>query len=258
MDMQFDTDRFDLRERRIMVTGASRGLGRGIALAIAATGATVVGVARSRDGLSETQSMAAPLAGRFETMAGDLANTEELDAIAADAWAEGPLDGVVHAAGIQVRKPAVTITREDWQQVASIQIETPFFLSTAIARRQLDTGRKGSHVFIGSLASSIGLPEIAPYTAAKSGILGLTRTLAIEWARSGLRVNAVCPGYFHTELTNDLFSDPARRDRLLGRIPMGRFGVADDLAGAVIFFLCDASCYVTGQALSVDGGWLAG
>ena len=168
------------------------------------------------------------------------------------------MTGIVHAAGIQARRPAVDITRDDWRQVTAIHTEAPFFLSTSIARRQLTDRVEGSHVFIGSLTSWIGLPNIAPYAASKSGVLGLTRTLAVEWAEQGIRVNAICPGYFHTALTSELFEDPERRDRLLTRIPMQRFGVADDLAGAVIFFLSGASSYVTGQVINVDGGWLAG
>jgi len=258
MDESQTADRFSLKACRVLVTGASRGLGQGIAAALTEAGADVVGVARSESGLEETMSLTAGLAGTFEARSADLTDEASLDRLVEQAWDGGPVTGVVHAAGIQARRPAVDITRDDWRRVAAIHTEAPFFLSTSIARRQLAERVEGSHVFIGSLTSWIGLPNIAPYAASKSGVLGLTRTLAIEWAEQGIRVNAICPGYFHTALTAELFEDRARRDRLLTRIPMQRFGVADDLAGAVIYFLSAASSYVTGQVINVDGGWLAG
>ena len=258
MDSSQNTDRFSLEACRILVTGASRGLGRGIALAATEAGADVIGISRSESGLHDTKSLTEGLNGRFEAMSADLTDETGLERLVRRAWEGGPITSIVHAAGVQVRRPAVEITRDDWRRVATIHSEAPFFLSTSVARLQQVDGVMGSHVFVGSLTSWIGLPNIAPYAASKSGILGLTRTLAVEWAEFGIRVNAVCPGYFHTALTDDLLSDPDRRSRLLARIPMQRFGIPDDLAGAVIFFLSAASNYVTGQVINVDGGWLAG
>ena len=258
MDSSQSTSRFSLDMCRILVTGASRGLGRGIALAATEAGADVIGIARSESGLHETKTLTQGTNGDFEAMAADLTDEAGLDRLVRQAWEGGPITGIVHAAGVQARRPAVEITRDDWRRVAAIHTEAPFFLSTSVARLQQDAGVAGSHVFIGSLTSWIGLPNIAPYAASKSGILGLTRTLAVEWAELGIRVNAICPGYFHTALTDEVISDPHRRSQLLARIPMRRFGIAEDLAGAVIFFLCGASDYVTGQVINVDGGWLAG
>ena len=250
--------RFSLEACRVLVTGASRGLGQGIAVALTDAGAGVVGVARTEAGLEDAVSLTEGLAGTFEAIPADITDEASLDQLVEQAWDGGPVTGVVHAAGVQARRPAVEITREDWRRVGAIHTEAPFFLSTALARRQLAEDVQGSHVFVGSLTSWIGLPNIAPYAANKAGVLGLTRTLAVEWAEHGIRVNAICPGYFHTALTAELFADTERRDRLLTRIPMQRFGVADDLAGAVIYFLSAASSYVTGQVINVDGGWLAG
>lgn len=258
MEQKQEPSRFSLKGRRIIVTGASQGLGRGIALAAIEAGATVIGVARSEAGLAETGAEAATLPGIFEALAAELSTDTDFDALVGRAWSGGAVHGVVHAAGVQVRKPAVEITRDDWRRVTSIQSEVPFFFTTALARRQLEANVRGAHLFIGSLASSIGLPNIAPYSASKAGILGLTRSLAVEWAGSGIRVNALNPGYFHTALTADLLADAGRREKLLGRIPLGRLGVADDIAGAAIFLLSDAAAYITGQAINVDGGWLAG
>jgi 2-dehydro-3-deoxy-D-gluconate 5-dehydrogenase len=180
-----------------------------------------------------------------------------LDALVEQATAAGPIAGVVHAAGVQIRKPALDMTVDDWDAVQRIHLAAPFFLSTALARTQRDAGIAASHLFVGSLTSYVGIPNIAPYAAAKSGLLGVVRSLAVEWAGSGLRVNAIAPGYFHTELTDELLKDEASAERIRGRIPLGRLGVEDDLAGAAIFLLSGASAYVTGQVVAIDGGSLA-
>jgi 2-deoxy-D-gluconate 3-dehydrogenase len=250
-------NRFDVGGRRFIVTGASRGLGRGIALGLLEAGATIVGMGREARTLAETGEQAGVGKDRFEAIAADLSNDAGIDAAHERAWASGPVHGVVHAAGNQLRKPAIEVSREEWRSITKVQLETPFFLSTAIARRQIESGIAGCHIFIGSLTSHLGIPTVSPYAASKSGILGLTRTLAAEWASHGIRCNAICPGYFHTELTDSLFADPEKVDRMLRRIPLGRFGVADDLVGAAIFLLSDASAYITGQPINVDGGWLA-
>ncbi|MHB8692084.1 MAG: SDR family NAD(P)-dependent oxidoreductase [Solirubrobacteraceae bacterium] len=255
--MSAPPDPFSLRGRRVVVTGAGRGLGQGIAIAAARAGADVVGVARSAEQLAETAERITAEGGSFVSVPADLSQPEAVRMIGYAAASNGMAWGVVHAAGGQVRKPAVDVTRHDWRLVHDVHMEAAFFLSTAIARRQLAAGTGGSHVFVASLGSSIGLPRIAPYTAAKSGVLGVVRTLAVEWAQAGIRVNAVAPGYFHTALTDELLSDPRERERVLSRIPMRRLGTPDDLAGAAVFLLSDASAYVTGQSLNVDGGWLA-
>lgn len=249
-------DRFSLQDRRIVVTGASQGLGRALAIAAVEAGASVLGVARSTERLVETQRLTGAV-GRFESFSADIAHIRDIDSLVERMWAHGPISGVIHAAGIQVRKPALRVTPDDWSRVTTVQLEAPFFLSCAIAARQQAAGIAGSHVLIGSLTSWVGRPDIAPYGASKAGILGLTRSLAAEWAASDIRVNALCPGYFHTALTDDLLADETRRADILRRIPMGRLGIADDLAGGAIFLLSSASAYMTGQTINIDGGWLA-
>ncbi|HEY6629687.1 MAG TPA: SDR family oxidoreductase, partial [Acidimicrobiia bacterium] len=128
----------------------------------------------------------------------------------------------------------------------------------AVGRRQIEAGSVASHIFVGSLTTSIGIANTAAYSASKSGVAGVVRTLAVEWAQSGIRVNAIAPGYFRTQLTEGLFQDPARSAWIESRIPMGRIGAPDDLAGAAVFLASDASAYITGSILNVDGGWLAG
>ena len=164
----------------------------------------------------------------------------------------------MHAAGTQYRAAAAAVPVAAWRDLMAIHLDAPFFLSTALHRDQLGDGRPGAHVFIGSLTSARGIANIAPYAAAKSALLGVIRTLAVEWAASGTRVNGIAPGYFRTELTADLFADRDRAAWVLDRIPMGRLGDPADLAGAVVFLLSPASGYITGQLLPVDGGWLAG
>jgi 2-deoxy-D-gluconate 3-dehydrogenase len=240
----------------VIVTGAGRGLGRGIAGAIARAGGEVIGVSRSIFQLEETAAGIG--AGRFRSLPADVSRLEDLGGLVADAWSHGPVHGIVHGAGIQLRKPALEVSPEDWRSVQAVHVEAPFFLSTALARRQLEEGLPGSHVFVGSLANSIGLRNVAPYVAAKSALMGVVRTLALEWAETGIRVNAVGPGYFLTDLTRELLSDPEQHARVLSRIPMSRLGTPEDLGGAFVFLLADASSYMTGQLVNVDGGWLAG
>lgn len=252
------TDRsiFALDGRTVLVTGAGRGLGRAMAVGLAAQGARVVAVSRSERELAETVAAAEP--GSVLSVAWDLSRTEGcVELVAAVETLAGPVFGVVHGAGIQHREPADAFPVEEWRRVLQLNLEAPFFLSTAVHRRQVALGIAGSHVFVGSLASSIGLPNVAAYVAAKSGVLGVVRALAAEWAPSGTRVNCIGPGYFRTSLTEDLLSDETKAAWVRSRIPMGRLGQADELAGLAAFLISDASSYVTGELINVDGGWLA-
>ncbi len=251
-------DPFSLRDRHVVVTGGGRGIGQGIALAAARAGAEVTILARSADQLAETVGQIEHNGGVAKAYAVDLGKLETLDGHVETVWTEvGPVDGVVHAAGVQRRKNSVDVELDDWRFVQLINIDAPFFLTTAIAQRQLASSRPGSHVFVGSLNSTIGLPYIAPYAASKTALLGLARSLSTEWASAGLRVNVIGPGYFHTALTDDLLSKPENSQRILDRIPMRRLGTPEDLGGAAVFLLSDASAYVSGHLLNVDGGWLA-
>lgn len=246
-----------LADRHVIVTGAGRGLGRAIALSLVVGGARVTAIARGAADLAETQRRADELVpGSCRTEPHDVTDLDALDALVGRLDAD-PVHGVVHAAAVQVRRPALEVTPEDWRAVVGVGLEAAFFLTTAVARRQLADGRVGSHVFIGSLNSTIGLAGVAPYAAAKTGMLGVVRVLSTELARSGIRTNVVAPGYVRTAMTDDLLSDERASARILGRIPMGALGAPADVAGAVLFLLSDAARYVTGQVLNVDGGWLA-
>ena len=250
---------FDLHGKVALVTGAGRGLGRGMALALAEAGADVVAVSRSVDQLEETLALLQRYEGDPRIIPWNLSDSHGLDKLVAEIIERyGRVDVLLHAAGIQVRKSALEVTPADWDAVQAVHSKAAFFLSQAVAHQMLRRGAGGKIILVASLTSQVGIPNTAPYAAAKSGVLGLVRTLAVEWAPHAIQVNAIAPGYFHTALTDALFSDPERRDKLLSRIPMGRIGEPDDLAGAIVFLASSASNYMTGQVINVDGGWLAG
>ena len=250
---------FDLSDKVALVTGAGRGLGRAMAVALAQAGAAVCAVSRTESELRETCAQIDGVGARSHGLAwdvGDVARADDLVAAATEPF--GRLDILVHAAGVQVRKPALDVTLEDWDKIERIHLRAAFFLATATARHFIAAGRGGKIILVASLTSRIGLANLAPYAAAKSGLLGLVRTLAVEWAPHRIGVNAIGPGYFRTALTEEVLSQPATRENLLARLPAGRTGESEDLAGAVVFLAAPASDYVTGHTLFVDGGWLAG
>jgi NAD(P)-dependent dehydrogenase (short-subunit alcohol dehydrogenase family) len=245
-------DEFDLSGRRVLLTGGSRGLGRAMSEGLAQAGAWVVAVARTATEDSPD--------GRVRTVQADVAELDALPALVdrAEEMLGGHVDTVVHAAGVQHRSAAVSFPAQEWQRLLAVNLTAPFALSQEIGRRQIERSEPGSHIFVASLTSQMGLANLAAYAATKSGVMGVVRTLAVEWAASGIRVNALGPGYFRTALTEALFQDEVARERLYQRIPMQRFGQPDDLCGPLVFLASDASRYITGQLLMVDGGWTAG
>lgn len=256
-DLAISGDDLRLDGKHILVTGAGRGLGQGIALSAVRCGAAVTVTARSRDQLEQTRSLSEQLGLACNVEVADLSDPEGIPALVARAWERGPIHGVVNAAGVQLRKPAIEVTVDEWRKLHAVNTDAPFFLSTAVAREQLAAGTAGSHVFIGSLNSTIGLPRIAPYAASKTALLGMARVMSTEWSAAGVRANVIGPGYFQTEITNDLLADPAARQRVLSRIPMGQLGLPRDVGALAVFLLSDAARYVSGQLFNVDGGWLA-
>jgi NAD(P)-dependent dehydrogenase (short-subunit alcohol dehydrogenase family) len=246
---------FSLAGRTVVVTGAGKGIGRSIALAVAEAGARVVAVSRTAADLEAVSALVPQ--GRIVPLAWDIAAVDRADELVARAnELAGPLDSVVHAAGITIRGPAERLTPAQWSSVTTVDLDAPFFLSTALYRANASAA--SVHLFIGSLSTSIGLKGIAPYAASKSGIAGVVRTLALEWAETGSRVNCLAPGYFRTEMTAEKFADTDWVNWVTSRIPMNRVGRLTDLAGPAVFLLSSASAYITGQVINVDGGWLAG
>lgn len=246
---------FDLTGRVAVVTGANTGLGQAIAVALAEAGAAVVGVGRSA--MEETAAAVSGVGGRFHAIRADLASTEPVQGIVGETLATfSGLDILVNNAGILRRGAAEDLTEDDWDSVIDLNLKTAFFLSQAAGRHMLAQGR-GKIINIASMLSFQGGIRIASYTASKSGIAGLTRVLACEWAGRGVNVNAIAPGYFATNNTHALREDADRSASILGRIPAGRWGVPADIGGAAVFLAAPASDYVHGAVMPVDGGWLA-
>jgi 2-deoxy-D-gluconate 3-dehydrogenase len=246
---------FDLSGRVAVVTGANTGIGQGIAAALAGAGASIVAVGRSP--MDETAAMVKEAGVGFHVVKADLGTIEPVKDIVAEALsAFGGLDILVNNAGIIRRADAIDFTEEDWDAVMNVNLKTAFFLSQAAARPMIEKGR-GKIINIASMLSFQGGIRIPSYTASKSGLAGLTRLLACEWAGKGVNVNAIAPGYFATNNTTALREDPDRNASILARIPAGRWGKPADLGGAAVFLASDASDYVHGTVLPVDGGWLA-
>ncbi|MDI3535152.1 MAG: hypothetical protein PWQ82_1517 [Thermosediminibacterales bacterium] len=250
---------FSLKGKTAIINGASRGLGKGMATALAAAGADVVLASRSEYVLKQVaQEIQANTGSKAVPVAFDITKIEDVNKLVEKTMSEfGKIDILVNAAGMNIRKPAVEVTESDWDYLMSVQLKGVFFTTQAVAKVMIKQ-KKGKIINTASLTSEIGLPNICIYCAAKGGISQLTKALAIEWAKYNINVNAVGPGYFKTEMTKPLFEDKEKLEGLLRRIPMDRTGLPEDLAGTVIFLASDASDYITGQTVYVDGGWLAG
>jgi 2-dehydro-3-deoxy-D-gluconate 5-dehydrogenase len=246
---------FDFEGKSAIVTGASSGIGQAIALALGKAGAAVTLVGRSS--MDETERLCAAAGVRAQTVAVDLSDLSAFDAVvAAGLRPTGAIDILVNNAGTIRRSDAIDYSEQDWDAVLDVNLKSVFFLSQAVARHMLAAGR-GKIVNIASLLSFQGGVRVAAYTASKSGLAGVTRLLACEWAHKGINVNAIAPGYVVTNVTAALRQDPDRNAAILGRIPAGRWGQPDDIAGAVLFLASPAADYVHGAILPVDGGWLA-
>jgi 2-dehydro-3-deoxy-D-gluconate 5-dehydrogenase len=254
--MTTSTSPFDLTGKVVLVTGGGRGLGLGMAKGVSDAGATVVLASRNAEQLDAAVADIAGRGGRAVGVPTDLSSPQAarhlVDAVVDD---HGRIDGMIHAAGNQHRAPVLDFPIERFDDVVSLHLRTAFDLAQATARRLVAQGEGGSIVLVGSLTSeAAGIRNVVAYGAAKSGLLGVMRGFAVELADQGIRVNTIAPGFFATEMTADVKGDPYR-ESLYARIPAQRMGTPDDLAGAATFFLSDASRYVTGQCLTVDGGW---
>jgi NAD(P)-dependent dehydrogenase (short-subunit alcohol dehydrogenase family) len=248
---------FDLTGRVALVTGASRGLGKGMAVALAGAGADMAVAARGAEGLKQTAEEIGDLGRETLAVSTDVTQVEQIrDLVRRTVDHFGHLDILIPAAGINIRGPSVDYAEADWDRVIAVNLKGVFFTCQAAGRIMIEQG-SGSIITVASLTTTFGFPGIASYCASKGGVGQLTKSLASEWAPHGVRVNAVAPGYYRTAMTEPLFQDPAFREYIFGRIPMDRPGLPEDLGGAVVFLASDASTYVTGQVLYVDGGWTA-
>jgi 2-dehydro-3-deoxy-D-gluconate 5-dehydrogenase len=252
------TDPFSLAGKLAVVTGARRGIGLAMAEALAAAGADVAGVSATieHDGGAARERVEAH-GRRFWPMPADLGDRDAVRALIAGLEALGrPVDILVNNAGTIHRTPAAEHPDDAWDRVLEVNLTAPFLLTRAIGAGMVARGR-GKVVFTASLLSFQGGITVPGYTASKHGLAGLTKALANEWAPAGVNVNAVAPGYIATDNTRALRDDAARSRAILDRIPAGRWGRAEDLAGAVVFLASRASDYIHGTVLPVDGGWLA-
>ncbi len=249
-------EKFKLDGKVALITGAGQGLGQGMALALAEAGADIVGLDR---GSSDSTGAAVLALGRkYKQVVCDLAKASvaDLNRIVADVVAEmGHLEILVNNAGIIRRAPAVDFSEAEWDDVIQIDLKAAFFLSQAAARVMIPQGH-GKIINIASMLSFQGGIIVPSYTAAKSGIAGITRALGNEWASKGLNVNAIAPGYMATENTAALRANEQRAPAILERIPAGRWGSPDDLKGVTVFLASEASDYLQGAIIPVDGGWL--
>ncbi len=247
---------FSLKNKVAVVTGANTGLGQAIAVALANAGADVALVGRSAP--DETKQLIDKTGRKTAVVMADLSSTNDVDAVIEQSEAAlGPVDILVNNAGIIRREDALDFSEDDWDDVLSTNLKVPFFLAQAAARSMVKGKRGGKIINVASLLSFQGGIRVASYTASKSGLAGLTRLLANEWAGKGIAVNAIVPGYFATNNTVALRKDPDRNRDILARIPAGRWGDPSDLGGAAVFLASSAADYVHGAMIPVDGGWLA-
>lgn len=245
---------FDLTGKVAIVTGASAGLGQGMTLALAAAGADIAAV--DVVSVEETGRQVEALGRRFLPIKANLITIEPVQGIIDQtlAWA-GHVDILFNNAGIIRRDEVTNFSEKDWDDVMNINVKSVFFMAQAAGRQMLKQGR-GKIVNTASMLSFQGGIRVPSYTAAKSGVAGITRLLACEWAGKGINVNAIAPGYFATSVTTALREDPVRNSAILDRIPAGRWGLPADLGGAAVFLSSAASDYVHGIVLPIDGGWL--
>lgn len=249
-------DLFSLNNKTAIVTGANTGLGQGICIALAAAGAHVFGIARRS--CEETAAKISEIGGTFTEVIADLSDMDSINKIMEQVLAKTErIDILVNNAGIIKRCDAIDVTPEDWDAVIDLNEKMVFFLSQAVAKQWIEDKKGGKIINIASMLSYQGGIRVPAYAASKSAIAGITRALANEWAIHNINVNAIAPGYMATNNTTQLRSDSDRSDDILSRIPAGRWGTPEDMYGAAIFLASDASAYMNGFTIAVDGGWLA-
>jgi 2-deoxy-D-gluconate 3-dehydrogenase len=248
-------DYFDLTGSLAVVTGARRGIGFAMATALADAGADIIGVSKNIDGDCEIARVVTSLGRRFEPVACDFADRQAVARVAQDLAGRAP-DILINNAGTIRRQPAAEHSLEYWDEVLDVNLTAQFILTRAIAAPTLRRA-SGRIIFTASMLSFQGGITVPGYAASKSGVVGLTRALANEWGAGGVTVNAIAPGYIATDNTEALRADPDRSRSILDRIPAGRWGRPDDLAGAVVFLAGPGAAYVNGAVVPVDGGWLA-
>jgi NAD(P)-dependent dehydrogenase (short-subunit alcohol dehydrogenase family) len=248
---------FSLEGKTAIVTGGTSGIGRALSLGLAEAGADVIATARREQNVNETAEEIEARGRRTFRMTSDVCDRRSLDLLLAETLARfGKVDILVNCAGIIKRMPTIDIGEDDWHNIIDTNLTGTLRACQVFGRPMLDRGY-GRIVNIASLNSFVALSEVAAYAASKAGVASLTRSLAVEWSKKGVTVNAVAPGVFRTDLNAKLLDSSPRGQELLMRTPMGRFGKTEELIGATVYLASDSASFVTGQVLVVDGGFLA-
>jgi len=245
---------FDLSGKRVLAVGASSGIGQGCAVALASAGANVVCMARDKDKLQNTVDLMLEKGWQASAQVADIANLDGLSAILKEQKA---FDIVVNSAGVAKHSAALDTTPEDYDSVMNLNLRAAYFLSVGAAKGMKAAGIAGSIIHISSQMAHVGGIERAVYCASKHGLEGMVKSMAIEWASLGIRVNTVCPTFIRTPLTEQTFSNPERTAWVLEKIKLGRVGEVEDVMGAVLYLASSASSMVTGTSMLIDGGWTA-
>jgi gluconate 5-dehydrogenase len=249
---------FSVAGQVVLVSGGSRGIGRALAEGFARRGAAVVVTGREQATLDQTARAICPPGGTVKPLVCDVADPEAIEGLVRAVLAEfGRIDTLVNVAGVNRRMPAERLTEADYDFVMDINLKGPFLLSLAVGRHMLERGR-GSQVNVASLNNDRPLQGVAPYAMSKAGMGHMTRALALEWGDRGVRVNALAPGFILTDLTRKLWSQPTMQEWGRTNTPLRRLGLPEDLVGAAVFLASEASAFMTGQVLFVDGGFSAG
>ena len=248
------TPSFRLDGKRALVTGASSGIGQACAIALGEAGAHVVAAARRADKLAETVAEIETLGGAAESLSFD---QTDLGGMAEVFRTRGPFDIVLNSAGLARHGPSLDTQPEDYDAVMDVNLRSAYFLSVGAAKTMIAAGTGGSIIHISSQMAHVGGPERAVYCAAKHGMEGMCKAMAIEWGAHKIRINTICPTFILTDLTRKAFEDPERRAWIEGKIKLGRPGEVEDIMGAAVYLASDASALVTGTSMLIDGGWTA-
>lgn len=248
----------DLQNKTVIVTGGSKGIGKEIALSFAKLGANVIIAGRNKEALNQTLTQLQTFNGHHKAVGVDVNDINRVRELVDDVVHEyGTVDVLVNNAGINIPKPALEVTEEDWDQVLDTNLKSAFFFSQAVAKHMIAQKRKGRIINIASQMSFVGYIKRAAYCSSKGGVVQMTKALAVEWAQYDINVNAVAPTFVETDFTSKMFADEEFKRDVESRILLGRLPKPKDISGAVLYLASNLSDFVTGETIKVDGGWTA-
>lgn len=250
-------DIFNLKNKTALITGGNRGIGKALAISLAKAGADIVIVGRDEEKNKQVINDIEKIGSRGVGFSADLRNTRSINNLLENVVESvGSIDILINNAGVSNTNFAFDVSEEEWDTVMDLNVKSLFFCCQATAKKMKQQGY-GKIINIASITGEVGEKGISPYTASKAAVINLTRSLALEWARFGIQVNAIGPGYIETDMNREELSNPKVRDKIVSKTPLGRLGTSEELGGAAILLASDAGSFITGQTLFVDGGWLA-